>query len=203
MQKTLLGAVFVAIAAPALASPNVNTLDNYTGLGTPYDGVFPFVNVSPGTTANGPTIAAGNINIITGQFEAETIGPDPQNGSYTTFYPDVTGTVTITPVNYFGARHPVSMPLCFAEFQTNGTVVNPSYAQNANGDWQVTFSLQLSNNNPALPNPTSGTQGTIPLTHVTVITTAMPPPPSWAQDPTNHQLDFWCLAKGPSASALP
>jgi hypothetical protein len=202
MQKTLLGAVFVAIAAPALASSNVNTLDNYTGLGTPYDGVFPFVNVSPGTTANGPTIAAGNINIITGQFEAET-SPDPQNGSYTTFYPDVTGTVTITPVNYFGARHPVSMPLCFAEFQTDGTVVNPSYAQNANGDWQVTFWLQLSNNNPALPNPTSGTQGTIPLTHVTVITTALPPPPSWAQDPTNHQLDFWCLAKGPSASALP
>jgi hypothetical protein len=177
-------AVVALIASPARAQ-NINTIIDYTGLGTVYVApsnrvTYPLVNASPGTTANGPTIAAGNINIVPGLFTQE---PVLGSGDYT--IPNVAGWITFQPINY-GPGSTNGQPECYLQSNVTGDNIEPySYEPQADGSWYVQFYIVLADQNPnwvAWDQPYYN--GPIPT--------------SWLDDPTDHQVHFLCVAKGPS-----
>jgi hypothetical protein len=171
------GPAISACSVPAMAQ-NVNAIVSGSIGGIPFslDGVnYPAATITPGTTANGATIAVGNINFYPGAFSQELV-----DGLWT--IPKVPATLIFTPIQYLGALGFTNgPPECILQFQDDGAGVSASsITQAPNGDWQITINVMLADKN------VSGESAT-PFTEAQLI------------DTSNHQLHFACAAKGPAA----
>jgi len=163
-----------AVPVPAFAQ---NAIVSFSVGGVPFslNSVnYPDVEITPGATLNGPTIATGNINIFTGMFSANHVNPHQWD------VPPLPAEIVFSPMQYQGAAGFTNgAPLCFLQYYDGTPVYPKSLTQDQNGDWQLTVDLSISNNN--------GSQ----------FTTA--PTDAQLQDTSNHQLRFFCAAKGSPA----